>query len=653
MQWPRRVVLAVALVTAALLSAALVGQGAHPSLQGGLVLTFAAGLGLPSTVLALLLARRDAGDRVAPLVALAGLVPGLSALGDTSQSLESRTPLHDYAVAASQGAWVLWYVPIALLVLLFPDGRLRCRRDAWVLRALLTAALVFMVVAAAAPGPYLAPNEAAPHAFGTLPPWSEALGLAMLPVLLATLVLTVVSAVARYRAAAGRERIQVKWLLLAAMTLPLTLLGCWASYWLFGRADQGVVVGLVVMYLAVPTVTAIAVLRPDLFDVDRVIASTVLHAVLTAVVLAVFTAANLAAGLFLAGGSTVGAVVATSLSALLLAPLRGRLQRAVDRVFYPSRRAAMTAVDALRRRTSALQSRPEQLEAVLRTALRDPDLQVGFLAPEGGQLVDADGRGLTPGPGAVDVRLGDQRIGSLSSVTRTSRELLREVATAAAPLVEVVRLRLELRRALHEVEASRTRLLRVGYEERQRLERDLHDGAQLRLVSLGIALRLAQRRLPRGDMDIEGLLDEAVAELGTAVSELRQLAQGIRPSCLDDGLKPALALLVDALPIPVELVVEAQGIGSDLETTAFYVASEAISNAVKHSGAARITLTVDARGGQLYVRVRDDGVGGAAQRDGSGLSGLADRVGAHGGTLLVESPAGGGTTVEAILPCAS
>lgn len=160
-------------------------------------------------------------------------------------------------------------------------------------------------------------------------------------------------------------------------------------------------------------------------------------------------------------------------------------------------------------------------------------------------------------------------------------------------------------------------------------------------------------RLANGGVDVDGLLDQAVAELGTAVSELRQLANGIRPSCLDDGLAPALSVLIDTVPIPVDMRVAETHLDGDLQTTAYYVASESIANAVKHSRATRITLHVDARGDDLYVRVEDDGVGGAEQRDGSGLARLADRVGAHGGTLFVSSPHDGGTTVEAILPCAS
>src|SRR6266545_893311 len=362
---------------------------------------------------------------------------------------------------------------------------------------------------------------------------------------------------ARFRDAAacgrGRDRRadpelrgQMKWLALAAMPLPLTLLVAWASYvTIHVEADAVVFVGLGLAYATIPTVIGIAVLRPGLFEVDRVLASTVAHVIATGVVLAIFTAANLAAGLLLPGDSVLAAVAATSLCALLLAPLRARLQQRVDRWLYPARRAALAAIEELNRQTATAQARPEQLEAVLQQAIGDATLRVGFLAADRTGVVDLAGASLEPAPGSVPVRLGGERIGLVVS-GRTSRELLRDIAAAAAPTIEVIRLRLGLRQALREVEASRSRMLRAGYDERERLERDLHDGAQLRLVSLGMALRLAQRRLANGGIDVDGLLDQAVAELGTAVSELRQLANGIRPSCLDDGLIPALSVLVDA-----------------------------------------------------------------------------------------------------------
>jgi signal transduction histidine kinase len=470
---------------------------------------------------------------------------------------------------------------------------------------------------------------------------------------LVTLILTVGSLLRRYRRSSAELREQMRWLALGGMLLPLTLLAAWASYVTVKWGDAFVFVGLGLAAIAIPSVIGIAVVRPDLFDVDRALASTAIHGVGTGGVLAIFTAANFGAGLLLPGDSVVAAVAATSLCALLLAPLRARLQRRVDRWFYPARRAALAAIEELGRQTATTQARPEQLEPLLQAALADPTLRVGVVSGEGGSdVVDLRGETLRGGATSAPVLLGGERVG-LITTSRTSRELLRDIAAKAAPIVEVIRLRRGLQQALHDAEASRSRLLRAGYEERQRLERDLHDGAQLRLVSLGMALRVAQRNLSHGGVDVNGLLDQAVAELGTAVSELRQLAHGIRPSCLDDGLAPALSVLVDSVPIPVDMQVAETPMDGDLQTTAYYVASEAIANAVKHSRADRIALEVGARDGDLHVRVKDDGVGGAVPRDGCGLARLADRVSAHGGTLFVSSPRDGGTTVEAILPCAS
>ena len=214
----------------------------------------------------------------------------------------------------------------------------------------------------------------------------------------------------------------------------------------------------------------------------------------------------------------------------------------------------------------------------------------------------------------------------------------------------MVRLRLELSGALEEVEASRARLVQIGYEERRRLERDLHDGAQQRLVSLGMAIRLAQRHLSDGTTDIDGLLDQSVAELGTAVAELRQIAHGLRPSSLDDGLPAALARLVRSVPVAIAMDVHSGPLPDDVATTAYFVISEAVTNAVKHAEASRIELCVSRADGHVVVRITDDGCGGAQL---SAQSGLADRVAALGGSLKVASPRGSGTVVEAALPCAS
>jgi signal transduction histidine kinase len=273
-------------------------------------------------------------------------------------------------------------------------------------------------------------------------------------------------------------------------------------------------------------------------------------------------------------------------------------------------------------------------------------------------LVQADGSPLAVDGGRrVPVRVGGHEIGALVGGTVASPELVGELADASGLLVEIVRLRIELRHALNEVESSRARLLHAGYEERRRLERDLHDGAQQRLVSLGMALRLAQRHLDDSSVEMNRLLDSSVAELAAAVAELRQIAHGLRPSSLDDGLGPALSSLASKVPIPVTVDVtgdvSVDKLPDDIATTAFFVASEAMANAVKHAHPETIGLRVSRLDRQLTVQVRDDGRGGASVRPGAGLAGIADRVAAAGGALSVSSPAGQGTVVEAVLPCAS
>ena len=408
----------------------------------------------------------------------------------------------------------------------------------------------------------------------------------------------------------------------------------------------------VAMLLGIPVATAIAILRHDLYDIDRALATGVAYALATLVLVAIYAGAAFMAGLLLGRDSALVAAAATALAAVALAPLRRGLQRRVDRRLYPLRRTALGAVEDLQRRVHQNGARPEELAERLRVALRDPGLRIGYVRPEGEGLVDEDGAPVAV-ERAVPVAVGGTVIGALVPASRSlSPELLREVAAAAATLVELVRLRLELSAALREVEASRARLVQIGDEERRRVVRDLHDGAQQRLVSLGMALRVAQRHLDEGSADVSGLIDQTVAELGTAVAELRQLAHGLRPSALDDGLRPALVALTQQVPIPVALDVHAEALPDEVTATVYYVASEAIANVVKHAEASSIAVRVARRNGHVEVRIVDDGNGGAAIVPGSGLAGLDDRLGALGGRLAVESRRGRGTTVEAVVPCA-
>jgi PAS domain S-box-containing protein len=209
----------------------------------------------------------------------------------------------------------------------------------------------------------------------------------------------------------------------------------------------------------------------------------------------------------------------------------------------------------------------------------------------------------------------------------------------------------EHRRAEEEVRASRGRIVAAGDEARRRLERNLHDGAQQRLVSLSLALRLAQSKLEKDPVAAATTLAEASEELAAALEELRELARGIHPAVLTDrGLDAALEGLAARTPIPVDLDRLGRRLPAPIEAAAYYVVSESVANVVKHGRASSIRVGLEAENGTFRVEVADDGVGGADVAAGSGLRGLADRVSALDGRLRVESPEGGGTLVTAELP---
>jgi PAS domain S-box-containing protein len=222
----------------------------------------------------------------------------------------------------------------------------------------------------------------------------------------------------------------------------------------------------------------------------------------------------------------------------------------------------------------------------------------------------------------------------------------RRAAQAAAEREHVERARAE---AVH---ASRARIVEAQLEERRRLGRDLHDGAQQRLVNIALGLQIARRAVADGD-EAAAVLDDALAEARTALAELRELAAGLHPSVLAHrGLRGAVESLTARAPLPVTLDVTGQRFAPTVEATAYYVVAEALTNAGKHAGAASASVRVAAADGRLVVEVADDGRGGADPAAGTGLSGLADRVAALDGTIAVDSPPGGGTRVRAQLPLA-
>lgn len=302
-------------------------------------------------------------------------------------------------------------------------------------------------------------------------------------------------------------------------------------------------------------------------------------------------------------------------------------------------------------------SRPEEVRDAIARALGDPSLELGFWLPEDERYVDPRGSPLDPdateGRAVTVLEQNGRRVAALvhDPALLEEPELVEAVGAAAGLALENARLQAELSARLSEVRASRARIVEAGDAERRRLERDLHDGAQQRLLGIRLALQLARGRL--GDeRAVQGLLEEADGEVASALEELRTLARGIHPPVLtDEGLGPALAALARRVPVPVELDVVPERLPERVEATAYFVASEALANVAKHACASRVSLGVSRSNGSVRVVVADDGIGGA-DAAGGGLRGLRDRVEALDGSLSVETASGGGTRVEAVIPCA-
>ena len=297
----------------------------------------------------------------------------------------------------------------------------------------------------------------------------------------------------------------------------------------------------------------------------------------------------------------------------------------------------------------------------LADALDDPTLELGLWLPERREYVDAAGEAFSvPDDGqrraVTPIEYQGEPLAVLvhDPTLRDEPALVEEVAAAARLALQNARLHAEVSAQLAKVKESRSRIVAAADEERRRIERDIHDGAQQRLVALALELRSAQRRLGEDvDPELEGILESAADELQVAVEELRELAHGIHPGILvQGGLAAALESLASRSPIPVTVDATQERLPPEVEGTAYFVASEALANVVKHARATKASIRATRVNGLLAIEVEDDGVGGAAPH-GSGLRGLADRVEAQGGRLRIESSPGSGTRILGEIPCAS
>ncbi|HEU4347285.1 MAG TPA: histidine kinase [Actinoplanes sp.] len=347
------------------------------------------------------------------------------------------------------------------------------------------------------------------------------------------------------------------------------------------------------------------------------------------------------------GGPVFPAVQRISLFLLGVAPvafLAGLLQA----------RLARSSVGDL---VMELRGDPTDLRTPLARALRDPSLVLVYWLPQFGVWADEEGTAVILPEEPTRVTLIDHDGEPMAALVHDPAlhdepALLDGVTAAAAIALRSGRLQAQLRAKVAELRGSRARVIEAEHRERQRLERDLHDGAQQRLIALSLNLGVLQTRLG-DDPEAKALLAEARTEIAVSLEELRNVARGLHPAVVTaHGLAVALESLAARAPVPVRLAVDLPGrVDEAIEVAAYYVVCESLTNIGKHAAASCATVAVTEARGTMTIEVIDDGRGGADTERGTGLRGLADRVEALGGRLRVWTPVGGGTRVRAELPC--
>ena len=660
------VCVALAVPTAVLL--VLEPGGVLPSLPGDI---FSGVAGAAALLLALafasvgaVVARRVIDNRIGWIFLATGFFNSLTLLTWQYVDIDLHTAHRLPGVAAAAVANGVFGEQAAgwlgLSLLLFPDGRLPSRRWWPPLAALLLGMALFVAAGALRPGAYNEPFAALSNPLG-IPGAREALiavDFVGWGLVLAGIAAGAAALVVRLRRAHGVARQQLK-LVLAVGAAAATVAAVCMSTW-FNQAG-GLPARMAVVQLAFasfPVVAAFAIARRGLYGIDVAINRTLVYGSVTALLAAAFGGTVLLIGTAVGRGSGWATAGATLVVAVAFRPLRARMQAAVDRRFNRARYDALRRIADFLEELRAGRAAPEDVEALLRDLLSDPDLELLFFLPESELYVDVRGASAREvdedDRRRVPIERGGEPLGLvLHSRGVAQRLLLPRLVEAGGLAIEIARLRVGLRRQLAEVEASRARIVTAADAERRRIERDLHDGAQQRLVTIGLALRHAQHELGSSPERARATLDAAVDEVAVAVDELRELARGLPPSQLDRGLAPALRELARRAPIRVTVAAPRERFHRDLEAAAYFIGCEGLTNAVKHARATAIGLSAERRNGNLVVRVSDDGVGGASPELGSGLSGLADRVAALGGTLHIESAADAGTTLTAELPGAS
>ena len=604
----------------------------------------------------------------------------------------SPLPLQDLVALLGEYSFAVAAL-IPLLVLLFPDGHPPSPRWRWATRLLLAGFAIAVVAYALAPGPLnnlveagiLYANPLGVPAFAEGRSLNALVGIGVLMILTASLA-TVVAVWQRFRRARGEERQQMRWLvamatsagaglLLILLLTPIFLIaGIDPDKTGAGDAAFGTLFALTALaiFVGIPAAYLIAIFKHGLWDLDVVIRKALVAFVLTLLLVGVGLGVIFIFGQpAVWGGNRVGVAIGV-VAGLLIWPLIRIARRAARRVVFGRRVAPYEVMSAFAERVGETYSTEDVLprmaqilaEGTAATGAR-VWLQVGGeLRAEAVWPNDLGDREPLPISGeelpriddesAFEVRDRGELLGALSVAMPASdplnpskERLVRDLAAQAGLVLRNVRL-------IEELRASRQRLVAAQDEERRKLERDLHDGAQQQLVALAVQLKLARTMVDREPAKASGMLDALQASATDALADLRDLARGIYPQLLADG-GLAAALEAQAGKSTVPTTMRSDGIrryAREVETAVYYACLEALNNVAKYSKASSATVSLSQANGTLTFTVADDGIGfdtaGVAQ--GTGLQGMADRLDAIGGDVRVRSAPGEGTTVTGTVP---
>jgi len=650
-------------------------------------------------VVGYLMATRRPDNSLSWIMLGIGAAMGLGSLADgysgyaVGGSLGGRT-LGLVAVALNAPMWIpVVVLPVTFLLLLFPDGHLPSPRWRWFARVLGASLVIAYLAIALAPGRF--GDEIPEFATYRNPLGVEALrpvlsvataSLVMIPI---GVVGSLVALIRRFRSSSGIERLQLRWLVSAAAVVAIlytvALLIGFAGTW--NTSDQPAWMNVlqnvaIISFGLIPIAIGVSVLRYHLFDIDVVINRAVLFGSLAVFIAAVYVAIVVGVGALV--GSHTDAILsaaAAAIVALAFQPARRRAQRLADRLVYGERAEPYEVLSEFSERLGNTYATDDLLPRMARAlaggtgALRaDVWVRIGDeLVPEGTWPADAatlPAVGVTEDdPGDVSsnemrepIRHQGALLGALSivkrpgdQVTPTEAKLVRDLAAQAGLVMRNVALTEQLMEHVEQLRASRRRLVGAQDEERRKLERNLHDGAQQQLVALSVKLRLAEDLAVRDPERTKAMLADLQAETGQAIDDLRDLARGIYPPLLaDKGLVAALE--AQARKASISVTVRAEGdiarYPQQVEAAVYFCTLEALNNVAKYSGAAGADVRLARSNGYLTFEVIDDGAGfdPSVTSYGTGLRGMADRVDALGGRLEVRSRPGAGTTVSGRIP---